>query len=63
MQIFGVVAFIRASNGQTIVLFIYSAYKLTIIVFVFFLNYLSHRSILVETDLEQTVHKSPHPRQ
>ena len=30
MQIFGVVAFIRASNGQTIVLIIYSAYKLTI---------------------------------
>ena len=62
MQIFGVVAFIRASNGQTIVLFIYSAYKLTIIFF-FFFNYLSRRSILVETDLEQTVHKSPDPRQ
>ena len=30
MQIVGVVAFIRASKGQTIVLIIYSAYKLTI---------------------------------
>ena len=46
MQIFGVVAFIRASNGQTIVLIIYSAYKLTIKKKI----YLSRRSSLVETD-------------
>ena len=46
MQVFGVVAFIRASNGQTIVLFIYSAYKLTIKEMIC----LSRSSSLVETD-------------